>query len=746
MRNPVPPGGTAPNNLPRMLNTFVGREREIEEITALLETNRLVTLVGSGGLGKTRISLHVAANVLDRSGDGVWFVELAPLTSGDYVPSTIAHVLGITLPNEGDPVENLARALRAKHLLLILDNCEHLVLPVAHLVSALLRDCPRLTILASSRQILEVAGETSYRMPTLDVPTALQAVMLTAEHAPNFSAIALFIERTRAVDERFRLTDDNAPIVADICRRLDGIALAIEIAASRVKILTPRELRDRLDERFRVLTGGSRDLLPRQQTLRMLIDWSHDLLEERESRLFRRLGIFVDSFTLASAVAVGADDGLNAIELFDLLESLVDKSLVIAAGAAEEERFRLFESTRAFALEQLDAANEHALIAERHVRYLRDRYAALVADLDRTGKQQPRAAQFGIDLEDIRAALGWALSADHVEDGAQLLAALRGLWGDYGLETESITWHQLYIAALRPDSFALLAQLSIDLATVLDDRGWHVRTREIAPRAADYARATNDPTTLLRALYALAWMHLRDNQIADADRVIGEAEQVANPPIIVRLRIMATRAVLSYMQGDYDDTVRLFEDILREHRALGNAGEALLAATNLANAEHIRGETHRAIAIAEEFLPAARNDPDTSRRALLLGNLAGFLVAVDNLLGAAEIAREVIELLGVDDATHFCVSLAVEALALGYAIVGDLQRAALLAGYSDATFRAVGYGREAGEQRNLDRLMMLLRAGLPEDEIERIMAEGRRLEPLAAFTLALALANVNAET
>jgi class 3 adenylate cyclase len=242
-----------PNNLPRMPNAFVGREREITELTGLLASNPLVTLVGSGGLGKTRISLHVAAQLIEETRDGVWFVELAPLTSGDYVPSTIAHALGITLPSGGDPVENLVRALKPKHLLLILDNCEHLVAPVARIVSALLRDCAGVRILASSRQALGVAGETSYRMPALGVPTALAAVMLTAEEAQNYPAIALFIERTRAVDQRFRVTDENAPIVADICRRLDGIALAIELAASRVKILTPRQLRDRLEERFRGL-------------------------------------------------------------------------------------------------------------------------------------------------------------------------------------------------------------------------------------------------------------------------------------------------------------------------------------------------------------------------------------------------------------------------------------------------------------------------------------------------------------
>jgi class 3 adenylate cyclase len=290
--------GVLPNNLPSQSTRFIGREVELAAITKLVETNRLVTLVGSGGVGKTRTSLQVAANLLDGSGDGVWFIELAPLSSGDLIPSTVAHAMNLALPADGDQLEHLVRALQKKRALLVFDICEHLIEPAARVISAILRGCREVTTLASSRQGLGIAGETTYRMPPLTTPRDDPAAPLSAADAPRYTAIVLFAERARASDNRFALTDENAPIVADICRRLDGIALAIELAAARVKILSPRQLRDKLDERFRVLTGGSRDALPRQQTLRALIDWSHDLLDARERILFRRLGIFVDGFTL----------------------------------------------------------------------------------------------------------------------------------------------------------------------------------------------------------------------------------------------------------------------------------------------------------------------------------------------------------------------------------------------------------------------------------------------------------------
>ncbi len=277
------------------------------------------------------------------------------------------------------------------------------------MISAILHGAPKVKVLASSRQGLGIEGEETYRVLSLEVPGERCGTHIGR---PSYAsaAVALFVDRARAANTTFSLTDENAPIVADICRRLDGIALAIELAAARVKMLSPQQLRERLDERFRVLTGGSRDVLPRQQTMRALIDWSHDLLDERERTLFRRLGIFVNGFTLEGAVAVGSGEDLDELDIFDVLASLVDKSLVLAEPHGDALRYRLLESTRAYAVEKLDDAGECDLVAERHLRYLRDCFARAVgrARADRTTADLDAALQ--TELEDVRLALDGALA------------------------------------------------------------------------------------------------------------------------------------------------------------------------------------------------------------------------------------------------------------------------------------------------------------------------------------------------
>jgi predicted ATPase len=447
-----------PNNLPLQVTSFVGREHEIAEITELIGKNRIVTLVGSGGVGKTRVSLQVAANLLDGSGDGVWFIELAPLSDGAYIPWTIAQALGLTLPSDTDPIGHLVRALKFKRLLLVLDNCEHLVDSAARVIAAIHRGCPNVHVVASSRQSLGIAGEETFRLPSLETPPDGRA--LHAVDALRSASIALFVERARAGDKRFELTDNNAAIVADICRRLDGIPLAIELAASRVKLLSPRQLRDRLDERFRVLTGGSRDVLPRQQTLRALIDWSYDLLDVRERALFRRLGVFVNGFSLEGAVAVGGGDGLDELGVFDVLASLVDKSLVLVEPDEDRVRYRLLESTRAYAAEKNEAAGERELLAERDLRYFRDRVLELQDRRNRAGYDAEFDRFVAAELEDIRAALDAGLGGAGMADGAAMLAALGYFWVPAGFDSEGVARGERFLAAVPAHDHVLNARLA----------------------------------------------------------------------------------------------------------------------------------------------------------------------------------------------------------------------------------------------------------------------------------------------
>jgi predicted ATPase/class 3 adenylate cyclase len=725
-----------PNNLPPQLSTFVGREAEIGAIIALIEQHRLVTLVGSGGVGKTRLSLQVAANLLDGFGDGVWFIELAPLASGDYIPSTVALALGLTLAPEGDPVENLVRALKGKHALLVLDNCEHLVEDAARVISAILQGAPKVKVLASSRQGLGVVGEATYHVPSLDLPSKDDAHP-SAIDVLRYESVALFAERAQAASATFSLTDQNAPIVADICRRLDGIPLAIELAAARVKMLSPKQLSERLDERFRVLTGGSRDVLPRQQTLRALIDWSHDLLDERERELFRRLGIFVNGFTLEGAVAVGSGAELDELDVFDVLASLVDKSLVLAEPHGDALRYRLLESTRAYALEKLGDASERDLSAGRHLRDLRDRFAELWAWRERTARSADLDAMLRTELEDVRFALDGALARSDDIDGGELLANIYASWRAIGLETEGVARCTAYLAALPTHQSRLRARLSTALSLLLSQSGQKARAFELAPEAVEEARASGDASLLARVLDMYATTAVYLHRFDDADKALNEAEALPGISPDLRIGLLATRALVSLLRGDPETAARMFEQLRKEQRSLGNTSGEQIAALGLAEVEHARAQTHRAIAIVRETLPAAHSGTHKTLLANLLNNLAGYLAAVGDLPGALPAAREAIGIHAAREPDHAHVAIAIEHLALVVALRGDFARAATLEAYANAAFGRHGLPREFTETTTHDRLIAILREGLAPDELTRRSVEGAALTPEAAIALAL---------
>jgi predicted ATPase/class 3 adenylate cyclase len=724
-----------PNNLPGTLTSFVGREREIAEITALIDKHRLVTLVGSGGIGKTRVSLQVAANVLDGSGDGVWFIELAPLSGGEYIPSTVAQALNLSLPAEGDPVENLARVLQSKHALLVFDNCEHLVEPAAYAIAAIVRRCPKIKVLASSRQALGLVGEVTYRMPSLELPSEAVAARLTADETARYAATALFVERACAVDNRFAPSDENAPIIADICRRLDGIPLAIELAASRVRILSPRQLREHLNERFRVLTGGSRDVLPRQQTLRATLDWSHDLLDERERRLFRRLGIFVNGFTLQSAVVVGGEDEITALDVLDVLASLVDKSLVLAEPDGDALRYRLLESARAYAGEKLEAADERERCAKLHARHLRDLFDAARDRWQKTGREAELENPLTTELEDVRAALDWALRSGDATLGAALIAAIGRTWEWIGLECEGLARNESFTRALEGREPRLVAELQTNVARFTGNLRRSLLSFEIANQAVERARACGDLSALAEALLAYAMAALRVNRPDDAEAALSQVE--TNPQLTAqrRLHVQQIRAFLDEGSGQPARAAPRFEALVKAHRALGNTAE-LRNTLNLAEVLHHLGETQRAIAIVREALPRFRADRNRGTLTGVLQNFAGYLLKTDEVLEACAIAHEAIRVATSYD-REFDVVMSVEPLALALALRGDLSRAATLEGYADNAMRDVGFQREFTETTTYDRLMSLLCEKLAPDDLACLLADGAALSRETAVALAL---------
>lgn len=365
------------NNLPIQLTTFIGRENEIAEVKQALEAHRLVTLTGSGGTGKTRLSLQVAAEVLDRFQHGVWFVELAPLTDPDLISQTILSVIGINEQQGKAPLDVLKDYLQEKQTLIVLDNCEHLIEASANVVNALLTAAPGLKVIASSREALGVNGELAYPVPSLSLPDIKHLPLL--EGLSGYEAVRLFTDRALLVSPHFDLNKENAPFIAQICYRLDGIPLAIELAAARVKMMSAEQISARLDDRFRLLTGGARTALPRQQTLRALIDWSYDLLSEDERLLLHRLSAFAGGWTLEAAEEICAGDPIESYDVLDLLTQLVNKSLVIVMERSQSAemrypaggslRYRMLETIRQYAREKLLGSDEAENIRNRHFNY-----------------------------------------------------------------------------------------------------------------------------------------------------------------------------------------------------------------------------------------------------------------------------------------------------------------------------------------------------------------------------------------
>ncbi len=433
-----------PNNLPIQPTSFRGREHDLKEVKSLLDRHALLTLSGAGGVGKTRLAVQAGAALLEHYPDGVWLAELAPISDPGLVSAVIAKVLGASRPEGYGADEPISQWLKRKQLLLIIDTCEHLLEAVAALADSICRSCPDVRILATSRQALGIAGEALYRLPSLAVPEPV--TKLRPQEALRYGAIALFIDRATFADARFELTDDNATIVAEICRRLDGIPLAIELAAARVKVLSIPNLAQRLNERFRILTGGSRTALPRQKTLSALIDWSYDLLSAQERALFTRLATFAGTFTLDAATAVCSGDGIDDTTMLDLMSSLVDKSLVVADTGGTLERYRLLESTREYGLEKLTASGERENLARRYADYFLGVAREAETKLD-TIPLNEWLARLDPELENFRAVLEWALEKGRdAALGGAVAGALEMFWWHGGLEAEGRRW---IAAALR---------------------------------------------------------------------------------------------------------------------------------------------------------------------------------------------------------------------------------------------------------------------------------------------------------
>ncbi|MFN2118781.1 MAG: ATP-binding protein, partial [Anaerolineales bacterium] len=550
------------HNLAPQLTSFIGRETELRETREKLETARLLTLIGPGGTGKTRLALELAATQLDRFQDGVWLVELAPISDPALIVPSVASIFGIR-EAPGVPLLSLVTDyLQAKELLLVLDNCEHLVEGSARVADHLLRACAELKIIASSREALAIDGETVYRVPSLSLP----------EHADGdltkYEATRLFMERAARAEPRFRATAENSEAIVQICRRLDGIPLAIELAAARVKVFTPQQIAERLDDRFKLLTGGSRTALPRQQTLRALIDWSYQSLNEVEQRALRRLAVFSGGWSIEGSEAV-----IDNAEAVDGLLGLVNKSLVNVSERSGAARYRFLETIRQYAMEKLLESDEATATRDRHLDYVID----LAGDVD-VGVMGTRNIawlnQMEVEHDNLRAALEWASTRDP-RKAIRLGLTLGGFWTSRDYNTEAEAWCQTILS--RSEGLADMAGARARLYGVLAQAAIYMGDHNVAHPAAlaglPLAEEAGDGVARVRlfALQGLSSMYL--GEFADATEALRSAEALARQQgLTAELGMIMTlkTQVLYFSGGDMHET----KDSLAELESLTIQGES----------------------------------------------------------------------------------------------------------------------------------------------------------------------------
>ncbi|HVN68424.1 MAG TPA: helix-turn-helix domain-containing protein [Candidatus Binatia bacterium] len=700
--------GHGASPLPLALTSFVGRDAELAEIASLVREYRLVTLTGSGGVGKTQTALRAAAALAD---DGESVVRFASLATADdsALVDAVADAIGVRDAGSRPLLETLLGYLKNKSLLLILDNCEHVVSEAASFVDALLAACPDVRVLATSREPLRTAGERTFRLPSLSEPGSLE----------------LFADRARAVEHRFEINRENAAAVAELCRRLDGIPLAIELAAARVNLLSVKALTERLDARFRILSGGERTALARHQTMRATIEWSFNLLSEREQRLFERLAIFVGGCTLAGAEAVASDAELAPGDVFDLVSSLTEKSLVVADVEAVRPRYRLLESTRAFASEKLAASDERAELARRHALWMAE-LADRAAATGRTMPTQPWGIEFGPELDDARAAFEWALFANEHAIAARIAAGFTSVWLTMRGQTEPRRMLDAVIPHLDPEGApAIAAQVWRTRATLT----FAADRIEAARRALELDERGGDYFGQVVSLYQITAGLLQSGRIEEAEAINDRAMRICREHGLTSSRryawVLDIGARRAARLGLVEEARSLYADALSVMIAFGDELDAATIRQNIGELEFGEGRYEQALEYAESALASARRADLKHREGSAMTNSAACRLMLGDVDGAYLTAREALAL--VQGAQTFETTVAIQHLATVAALRGDAELAARLSGYVDAWYARVGYERDVTERKTSEVLTAALRARLSEDEIAALAAAGAHL-------------------
>ncbi|HEY6485546.1 MAG TPA: helix-turn-helix domain-containing protein [Candidatus Cybelea sp.] len=690
--------------LPIALSAFIGRESEIAEIGALLRESRLVTIVGSGGVGKTQTALRVASELRGSGIFGARFVGLASLDASGSVVGAIASALGVQEQTGRSLEHALLAYLRNKNLALVLDNCEHVIAGAAAAAAALLAGCPRLRVLVTSRERLRVGGERAYRLPSLRVD----------------EAVVLFADRARGIDHRFEVTAENQSVVAEICRRLDGIPLAIELAAARVNLLSVKALAGQLDDRFQILAGADRTALPHQQTMRAAIDWSFDLLAPREQQLYEWLSVFSGGCTLEGAVAVAPPEEAWRDEMLDLLSSLVDKSLLTVDFAGTRPRYRYLESFHTHAAEKLAARGETAITSRRHA----EASLAIAQKLEHTLEFEPNDIE--PELENARCAIEWSTAAGEISLATRITCGFTPIWRTSRGDAQPRRWLEV-----------LLPRLDDRIEPEITGYAWRTLASlrqgtqkiEAAQQAIALATIRQNPAERVAAICLLT------SGLIDAGR-LDEAESADETTLELcrqlgmfesqrYARVAEVHAFIAVRRGRFEEARRSYTEALLLTLRFGTAVAATSLRHNLAELELLLGDAARALELATAAADGARRMRFGRFEAISLTNVAACSLALGDAGGARKAAHDALDL--AQGAYPWAAIVAIQHLATVAALGEAPPRAALLRGYVDAWYRARGCERDVVEARTYETLMATLRERLPEAQITKLSTEGALL-------------------
>jgi len=717
-----------PNNLPAQVSSFIGRDVELAEVRGLLSGVRSVTLTGAGGAGKTRLALQVAAGLIDGAGDGVWFADLAPLADPDLVAVTVADVLGVR-QEPGRPVlDTLLEAVSGRSLLVLLDNCEHVIGACAKLADALLRGCPNLKLLATSREPLRIGGEQVYRVPSMSTPADGDA----PEAIRASEAVRLFEDRAASQGMPLARDETATDLAGRICRRLDGIPLAIELAAARLRVMPAAELEARLDERFSLLTVGSRAALPRQQTLRAMVDWSWELLTRAERAVLARLSVFAGGFGLVAAEAVAAGQKVPPGEVVGQLGALVDKSLVQFGDAGPGlVRYRLLETVRQYAAGQLEALGPAAVTAARVGH--RDYYLALA---EAAAPQLVAADQatwlnlLDAELDNLRSAIAFSLAQTDPEPGLRLAGSLRVYWLARGHAAEAADALQALLDMPAAERTTLPRARALAAAANLVERaGAYAAAERYCEEALAIARAAGDDHLAAELLHERAWVRLRQGQPGDALPLIEQGLRLSrrlHEPRLTAL-LLSTRSHALDHEGDHPGAARDAAEALRLSRQTGDQRAVGMMLGDLGNVELAMGDLQAARRHLRESLDIFR---ELNEHYGIVGETfnLGLAEYLDGSPGASEALFA--ESLDLSRRMGMKANVAYALIGLALAAGGgaDPGWSAQLHGAADRALAELGHALEPLETRLADLDRQRLRAVMGAEAFEAEYAAGRALD------------------